>query len=122
MFAGISPQALVIGLAVVWCGACALQAARAWPIAMRRALQGLTERVREAENGLEAVQAKLAAKIVELGALAEEVEGMLESVERKRRRIAAATSAARHDEPVVDEREATLAALKSRARSAGWPI
>lgn len=125
---GIPPLALAVGLLALVCVASVAYVARGWPIAMRRALRDLTERVQAAEANYESATGKLAARLVELGDLTEELEGLAATIETKRRRVAASEARARsreggeQPELGVDDREGTIAAMKQRARQMGWPI
>ena len=76
-------------LAAAVCIAAAAWARQAWPIGVRRVVEDLGQRVVAAETDLESLRREWQAKKLELEALDESVDGMLQSVEKKRRRIAA---------------------------------
>ncbi len=124
---GIPPAAIALGLAAIWCSGCAALAARSWPIAMRRALKSLSDRVDASEANWESATGKLHARLVEIGALAEELEGLADTIETKRRRVAAADTRARDRQsanapPEPNGRAQVINDLKARARQLGWPI
>ena len=99
-------------------------ARRSWPIAQRATLQAMLDRVQAAEAIVDGLQAKWTAKAAEIGAVLEEVEGVLESVERKRRRTAAteAKLAQRDEQPGPETREQALARLRALARARGISV
>lgn len=79
-------------LAVAGAGVSAFWARQAWPIAQRAMLDDLSERVRAAETIVEGLTGKWTATKADIAGILEEVEDVLEAVERKRRRIAATES------------------------------
>ena len=73
-------------------------AARAWPIGVRRELTDARERLQASEAIVEGLVAKWAAAKADIAGVLEEMEDVAESIERKRRRIAASESSRRNAE------------------------
>ena len=113
-------------LAAAVCIAAAAWARQAWPIGVRRVVEDLGQRVVAAETDLESLRREWQAKKLELGALDESVDGMLQSVEKKRRRIAALEAkqngASADPAGLPADPDARRAAIAARARQLGFKV
>lgn len=98
----------------------AVLAARSAPSALLAEVKDLAEVVRRVESDAERWSGKVTAWRTELEGLAEAVENMLDSVETKRRRIAATESkAAKREQQQQADPSSDLIALANRARQQG---
>lgn len=110
---GASASALI---AVVAASVAVFWGLRSWPIRMQAALGALDDRVAAAE-------AKCARAVADCATMAEDVDGMLQAVERKRRRAAASASRVdAADEQAPPDPAKERAALVQRARALGFKV
>jgi len=110
--------AAMIAVAAAWISA--HMARRSWPIGVQELSKSLTERVLAVEANVDGQTARFRELRAEVTGFMEEAEGILEAVERKRRRAAASASnaakaAEEGHEPTKGDRMAQLRAL-ARAR------
>lgn len=104
-FTGATPLVATFAALVALCaaGAAGWLASRAWPISMRRELDEQADRVRAVEAIVEGLTAKWTAAKADLASVLEDVEAAMDSIERKRRRIAASESKAKAREEAEAE-------------------
>lgn len=100
------------------CVLAAAYSARAWPIGVRRKVSILEERVVAAEANVESLAAKWQQAAAENAAFLEEAEGVLQAVERKRRRAAASAAKANGESAELTDRDA----LTRLARERGFRV
>jgi len=96
---------------------------RAWPIELQKVLKAQQERVLAAEAIAEGLQAKWSTKAAEFTAFLEEIEGVLDAVERKRRRVAASEQPrGEHAQGLPTDPGARRAAIAQLARDKGFRV
>jgi len=125
MIEGLPPIVLVVSaaLSVVGGALSVLAAARSWPVRMRRGLARAIDAAEGAEEQAAAIAGKWTATKVELETIREQVEQALDSIEKKRRSVAATQSN-------LDRREAGQPAeptdrktqLREIARARGYSV
>ena len=104
------------GFAAYYARRCALYAAACQPIALRKVVEALTERVMTCEATVSAAESNATLWRAEMTALAESVDTNLDRVERKRR---SASAAASRMEKMEGGDPNSLENLTSRARVMG---
>jgi len=111
---------LAAGVAV----ASAAWSARAWPIGVRARVSTLQDRVEAAEAIVDGLAGKWHSTSAELAAFLEEAEGVLQAVEKKRRRIAASEGAAKPNgaNALPEDPASRRLALTRMAREAGHQL